>query len=105
MKLINLKTNLKDNFFSNFQDPQKYCLGKIGRLRLNKKLKLTTNPKSLILRPEDILAATDYLINLEYKLKIVKKLLLSLSKTKYIKTFFIELLCYIRKFRKETKTT
>lgn len=62
---------MRDNFFSNFRDPQKYSLGKIGRLRVNKKLKLTTNPKSLILRPEDILAATDYLINLEYKSKII----------------------------------
>ena len=66
-KNTTLITNVRDSFFSNFQDPQKYSLGKTGRIRLNKKLKLSMNPQSLTLRPEDILAATDYLINLEYK--------------------------------------
>jgi DNA-directed RNA polymerase subunit beta len=51
---------------SRFMDPERYDLGKLGRIRLNKKLKLIGSPKTTILRPEDILASVDYLINLEY---------------------------------------
>jgi DNA-directed RNA polymerase subunit beta len=51
---------------SRFMDPERYDIGKIGRIRMNKKLKLIGNPKTTTLRPEDILAAVDYLINLPY---------------------------------------
>lgn len=51
---------------SRFMDPERYDLGRLGRIRLNKKLKLIGSPKITTLRPEDILAAVDYLINLEY---------------------------------------
>lgn len=58
--------NLQDAsaLFSNFLDEKKYSLGEIGRARINKKLKLKNLTQSLTLRPEDILAATNYLINL-----------------------------------------
>jgi DNA-directed RNA polymerase subunit beta len=56
---------------SRFMDPERYDLGKLGRIRLNKKLKIMGNPKRTTLRPEDILAAVDYLINLEYGIGIV----------------------------------
>jgi DNA-directed RNA polymerase subunit beta len=49
---------------SRFMDPERYDLGKIGRARINKKLKIIGNPKRTTLAPEDILAAVDYLINL-----------------------------------------
>lgn len=50
---------------SRFMDPERYDLGKIGRTRINKKLKILGNPKRTTLGPEDILAAVDYLINLK----------------------------------------
>jgi DNA-directed RNA polymerase subunit beta len=46
-------------------DPERYDLGKIGRTRINKKLKILGNPKRTTLGPEDILAAVDYLVNLK----------------------------------------
>jgi len=51
---------------SRFMDPERYDLGKLGRIRLNKKLKIVGNPTKPTLRPEDVLAAVNYLINLEY---------------------------------------
>ena len=51
---------------SRFMDPERYDLGKLGRLRLNKKLRILGNPTTTVLRPEDILAAVDYLVNLEF---------------------------------------
>ena len=67
---INAARNL---LFSRFMDPKRYDLGKIGRAKLNKKLKIIgasaeSTPRETTLRPEDILAAVDYLINLEYGL-------------------------------------
>jgi len=50
---------------SRFMDPERYDLGKIGRTRINKKLKILGNPKRTTLGPEDILAAVDYLVNLK----------------------------------------
>lgn len=51
---------------SRFMDPERYDLGKLGRIRLNRKLKIVGDPTQTTLRPEDILAATNYLISLEY---------------------------------------
>nr|YP_010231235.1 RNA polymerase beta subunit [Nephroselmis pyriformis]QSV37304.1 RNA polymerase beta subunit [Nephroselmis pyriformis] len=51
--------------FLRFMDPRRYDLGAIGRLQLNKKLHLTGGWDIHTLRPVDLLAATDYLINLE----------------------------------------
>jgi DNA-directed RNA polymerase subunit beta len=51
---------------SRFFDPKRYDLGRVGRYKLNKKLRLNTAENTRVLTPEDILAAIDYLINLEF---------------------------------------
>ncbi len=51
---------------SRFFDPKRYDLGKVGRYKLNKKLRLNVNETTRVLTPQDILAAVDYLINLEF---------------------------------------
>jgi DNA-directed RNA polymerase subunit beta len=51
---------------SRFFDPKRYDLGRVGRYKLNKKLRLSTPEPTRVLTPEDILAAIDYLINLEF---------------------------------------
>jgi DNA-directed RNA polymerase subunit beta len=56
---------------SRFMDPERYDLGKLGRDRLNKKLNILGNPTTTVLRPEDILAAVDYLVNLEFGIGVV----------------------------------
>ncbi|MDB9541259.1 DNA-directed RNA polymerase subunit beta [Anabaenopsis tanganyikae CS-531] len=51
---------------SRFFDPKRYDLGRVGRYKLNKKLRLSVPDTTRVLTPVDILAAVDYLINLEY---------------------------------------
>jgi DNA-directed RNA polymerase subunit beta len=51
---------------SRFFDPKRYDLGKVGRYKLNKKLRLNVPDTVRVLTPQDILAAIDYLINLEF---------------------------------------
>ncbi|MBW4469481.1 MAG: DNA-directed RNA polymerase subunit beta [Stenomitos rutilans HA7619-LM2] len=51
---------------SRFFDPKRYDLGKVGRYKLNKKLRLNVPEPTRVLTPQDILAAIDYLINLEF---------------------------------------
>ncbi|WP_089093960.1 DNA-directed RNA polymerase subunit beta [Nodularia sp. NIES-3585] len=51
---------------SRFFDPKRYDLGRVGRYKLNKKLRLSVPDTMRVLSPGDILAAVDYLINLEY---------------------------------------
>ncbi|HEY9846317.1 MAG TPA: DNA-directed RNA polymerase subunit beta, partial [Candidatus Caenarcaniphilales bacterium] len=51
---------------SRFFDPKRYDLGKVGRYKLNKKLRLNVPEVVRVLTPQDILAAIDYLINLEF---------------------------------------
>jgi DNA-directed RNA polymerase subunit beta len=51
---------------SRFFDPKRYDLGKVGRYKLNKKLRLSAPDTLRVLTSGDILAAIDYLINLEY---------------------------------------
>lgn len=51
---------------SRFFDPKRYDLGKVGRYKLNKKLRLSVPEAVRVLTPQDILAAIDYLINLEF---------------------------------------
>jgi DNA-directed RNA polymerase subunit beta len=51
---------------SRFFDPKRYDLGKVGRYKLNKKLRLNTADTFRVLTPQDILSAIDYLINLEF---------------------------------------
>ncbi|WP_245587431.1 DNA-directed RNA polymerase subunit beta [Cylindrospermum stagnale] len=51
---------------SRFFDPKRYDLGRVGRYKLNKKLRLSVPDTMRVLTAGDILAAVDYLINLEY---------------------------------------
>ncbi|MBW4509993.1 MAG: DNA-directed RNA polymerase subunit beta [Scytonematopsis contorta HA4267-MV1] len=51
---------------SRFFDPKRYDLGRVGRYKLNKKLNLTVPEPMRVLTAQDILAAVDYLINLEF---------------------------------------
>jgi DNA-directed RNA polymerase subunit beta len=51
---------------SRFFDPKRYDLGRVGRYKLNKKLRLNVPDSVRVLTPQDILAAIDYLINLEF---------------------------------------
>jgi DNA-directed RNA polymerase subunit beta len=56
---------------SRFLDPKRYDLGRVGRYKLNKKLRLSVPENVRVLTPQDILAAIDYLINLEFDIGIV----------------------------------
>ena len=51
---------------SRFFDPKRYDLGRVGRYKLNKKLRLNVPDTVRVLTPQDILSAIDYLIDLEY---------------------------------------
>ncbi|MBE9168744.1 DNA-directed RNA polymerase subunit beta [Pleurocapsales cyanobacterium LEGE 06147] len=51
---------------SRFFDPKRYDLGRVGRYKLNKKLRLNVPDTVRTLTPTDILAAIDYLINIEF---------------------------------------
>ncbi len=51
---------------SRFFDPKRYDLGRVGRYKLNKKLRLNVPEMMRVLTPQDILSAVDYLINLEF---------------------------------------
>jgi DNA-directed RNA polymerase subunit beta len=52
--------------YSRFSDPKRYDLGKVGRYKLNRKLRLNVPDSTRVLTPTDILSAIDYLINLEF---------------------------------------
>ncbi|MEW6492644.1 MAG: DNA-directed RNA polymerase subunit beta, partial [Cyanobacteriota bacterium] len=51
---------------SRFFDPKRYDLGRVGRYKINRKLRLNVADTVRILTAQDILAAIDYLINLEF---------------------------------------
>nr|ARO91067.1 plastid-encoded DNA-directed RNA polymerase [Flintiella sanguinaria] len=51
--------------YSRFFDPKRYDLGEVGRYKINKKLRLNIPAHFRVLSPQDILAATDYLIALK----------------------------------------
>jgi DNA-directed RNA polymerase subunit beta len=51
---------------SRFFDPKRYDLGKVGRYKLNRKLRLNVPEATRVLTPQDILSSVDYLINLEF---------------------------------------
>jgi len=53
---------------SRFFDPKRYDLGRVGRYKLNKKLRLNVPDSVRILTAEDIVAAINYLIDLEFDL-------------------------------------
>jgi len=56
---------------SRFFDPKRYDLGKVGRYKLNKKLRLNVPEATRVLTATDILAAVDYLINLEFDIGMI----------------------------------
>jgi DNA-directed RNA polymerase subunit beta len=51
---------------SRFSDPKRYDLGRVGRYKINRKLRLNVPDATRVLTPTDILSAIDYLINLEF---------------------------------------
>jgi len=56
---------------SRFFDPKRYDLGRVGRYKLNRKLRLSIPDTVRVLTPQDILSAIDYLINLEFDIGMV----------------------------------
>jgi len=48
-------------FFEKFYDTNRYRLGRVGRFRINRKLKLEVSEDEMTLRPEDLIAAMKYL--------------------------------------------
>ena len=51
-------------FVEKFYDENRYRLGKVGRFRLNRKLDLGVEESEMTLRPDDMIAAIRYLIDL-----------------------------------------
>jgi len=51
-------------FHEKFFDTNRYRLGKVGRFRINRKLRLSVPESEMTLRPEDLIAAIKYLLNL-----------------------------------------
>lgn len=51
---------------SRFFDPKRYDLGRVGRYKINRKLRLSTPDTVRVLTPSDIVSSIDYLINLEF---------------------------------------
>ncbi len=51
-------------FHEKFYDENRYRLGKVGRFRINRKLDLGVSEKEMTLRPEDILASIQYILDL-----------------------------------------
>ncbi|QSR84611.1 DNA-directed RNA polymerase subunit beta [Methylacidimicrobium sp. B4] len=47
-------------------DPKRYDVGRVGRYKLNQKLGIEASPDTRTLTPEDIVAATRYLISLQH---------------------------------------
>jgi len=59
-QLEKAKTLFNEKFF----DANRYRLGRVGRFRINRKLKLEVAEKEMTLRPEDLIASITYLLNL-----------------------------------------
>ncbi len=51
-------------FSEKFTDVNRYRLGRVGRFRINRKLGLNVSEKEMTLRPEDLIAAITYLLDL-----------------------------------------
>ena len=51
-------------FQEKFFDVNRYRLGRVGRFRINRKLELGVSEKEMTLRPQDLIAAIDYLLQL-----------------------------------------
>jgi DNA-directed RNA polymerase beta subunit len=52
-------------FYNKFFNPRRYSIGRVGRLRLNKRLNRRPDCEIPTLTPEDVLLALDYLIQLQ----------------------------------------
>lgn len=59
--VTNAKALLKRLFF----DPKRYDIGRVGRYKINQKLGLGVDINTRILQNEDVIAATNYVINLK----------------------------------------
>ena len=53
-------------FQEKFYDVNRYRLGRVGRFRINRKLRLTVSEKEMTLRPEDLISSIKYLLDLVY---------------------------------------
>ncbi|MFO0915679.1 MAG: DNA-directed RNA polymerase subunit beta [Pirellulales bacterium] len=51
-------------FQEKFYDVNRYRLGRVGRFRINRKLRLNVSEDEMTLRPEDMIASIAYLLNL-----------------------------------------
>lgn len=51
-------------FTEKFFDSNRYRLGRVGRFRINRKLELNVSEEEMVLRPEDVLASLQYLLQL-----------------------------------------
>ncbi len=51
-------------FHEKFFDSNRYRLGRVGRFRINRKLDLNVSENEMVLRPEDLIASIQYLLNL-----------------------------------------
>jgi DNA-directed RNA polymerase subunit beta len=51
-------------FHEKFYDTNRYRLGRVGRFRINRKLKLNISEEEMTLRPEDLIEAIKYLLRL-----------------------------------------
>ncbi len=51
-------------FHEKFSDTNRYRLGRVGRFRINRKLGLKIDEDEMTLRPEDLIAAINYLVKL-----------------------------------------
>ncbi len=54
----------KTLFAEKFYDVNRYRLGRVGRFRINRKLDQNISEKEMTLRPEDLIAAVSYLLDL-----------------------------------------
>lgn len=59
--LENAKEYLKQLFF----DARRYDLGRVGRYKLNRRLKVSVPEENTVLTPEDVVAAVKYLVQLQ----------------------------------------
>lgn len=71
LKINTLSELGRQLMFNKFMNPRTYDLSKQGRLNFNKKFNLSISPYQTTLTPQDILAATDYLLKVEYGFKKV----------------------------------
>lgn len=57
--------NAKDYMKQLFFDPRRYDLGRVGRYKMNRRLKISVDSENTVLTPEDIVASVKYLVQLQ----------------------------------------